>query len=185
VASEYIDLQAKRFRNPGSIKNTRLLLLKHPAKLADTPTNEIGSAHIDAALRPLRLESPEQAKRAVACVLKFARAKGHVTASAADIRDDLKVKWARAAGPVLAAVNLEGRLLVVLYQAAKGSVCCRFCSTCGPGQRVSVVQMSTGLDRAVAPDGHWRAVGGNRLAKPGVGSAPLAQARRPKSTACH
>ena len=36
-----------------------------------------------------------------------------------------RVKWPRAAGPFLAAVRLEGRLLVVLYQAAKGSsVCC-------------------------------------------------------------
>jgi hypothetical protein len=35
-----------------------------------------------------------------------------------------RVKWPRAAGPFLAAVKLEGRLLVVLYQAAKGSVCC-------------------------------------------------------------
>jgi hypothetical protein len=34
------------------------------------------------------------------------------------------VKWPRAAGPYLAAVKLESRLLVVLYQAAKGSVCC-------------------------------------------------------------
>ena len=34
------------------------------------------------------------------------------------------VKWPRAAGPFLAAVKLEDRLLVVLYQAAKGSVCC-------------------------------------------------------------
>ena len=33
------------------------------------------------------------------------------------------LKWPRAAGPFLAAVKLEGRLLVVLYQAAKGSVC--------------------------------------------------------------
>ena len=36
--------------------------------------------------------------------------------------DDMK--WPRAAGPFLGAVKLEGRLLVVLYQAAKGSVCC-------------------------------------------------------------
>jgi hypothetical protein len=35
-----------------------------------------------------------------------------------------ELKWPRAAGPFLAAVKLEGRLLVVLYQAAKGSVCC-------------------------------------------------------------
>ena len=35
-----------------------------------------------------------------------------------------RLKWPREAGPFLAAVKLEGRLLVVLYQAAKGSVCC-------------------------------------------------------------
>ena len=35
-----------------------------------------------------------------------------------------ELKWPRAAGPFLAAVKLEDRLLVVLYQAAKGSVCC-------------------------------------------------------------
>jgi hypothetical protein len=36
------------------------------------------------------------------------------------------VKWPRVAGPFLAAAKLEVRLLVVLYQAAKGSVCCCF-----------------------------------------------------------
>ena len=36
------------------------------------------------------------------------------------------VKWPRAAGPFMAAVKLEGRLLVVLYQAANGSFCCGF-----------------------------------------------------------
>ena len=34
------------------------------------------------------------------------------------------LKWPREAGPFLAAAKLEIRLLVVLYQAAKGSVCC-------------------------------------------------------------
>jgi len=34
------------------------------------------------------------------------------------------LKWPREAGPFLAAVKLEHRLLVVLYQAAKGSVWC-------------------------------------------------------------
>ena len=32
------------------------------------------------------------------------------------------VKWPREAGPVLAAAKLEDRLLVVVYQAAKGFV---------------------------------------------------------------
>ena len=36
----------------------------------------------------------------------------------------LSLKWPRVAGPFLAAVKLEGRLLVVLYQAAKGCVRC-------------------------------------------------------------
>jgi hypothetical protein len=36
------------------------------------------------------------------------------------------MKWPRVAGPFLAAAKLEVRLLVVLYQAAKGSVCCCF-----------------------------------------------------------
>jgi hypothetical protein len=35
-----------------------------------------------------------------------------------------KLKWPRAAGPFLSAVKLEGRLLVVLYQDAKGSLSC-------------------------------------------------------------
>src|SRR5208337_2796469 len=37
---------------------------------------------------------------------------------------DAPLKWPRAAGPFLAAAKLEVRLLVVLYHAAKGSVCC-------------------------------------------------------------
>ena len=41
------------------------------------------------------------------------------------------LKWPREAGPILAAAKLEVRLLVVLYQAAKESVCFCFCSTCG------------------------------------------------------
>jgi hypothetical protein len=38
----------------------------------------------------------------------------------------LGMKLPRAAGPYLAAAKLEDRLLVVLYQAAKGFVCCCF-----------------------------------------------------------
>ena len=48
-----------------------------------------------------------------------------LTRSLKHLEDRLGVlKWPRAAGPILAAVKLEGRLLVVLYQAAKGSFCC-------------------------------------------------------------
>jgi len=39
-----------------------------------------------------------------------------------DFGDIFGMKWPRAAGPFLAAVKWEGRLLVVLYQVAVGSV---------------------------------------------------------------
>jgi integrase len=92
VASEYIEVQARRFRNPGSTKNVRLLLMKHASALADMSIAGIGTAHIDAALRPLWLTSPEQARRAVAAclrVLKFGKAKGLTAASTADMREDM------------------------------------------------------------------------------------------------
>jgi integrase len=92
VASEYIEVQARRFRNPDSVRNVRLLLMKHASALADTPISQIGSAHVDAPLRPLWLQSPEQAKRAVAAVLrvlKYAKAQKLTTASAAEIREDM------------------------------------------------------------------------------------------------
>jgi integrase len=92
VANEYLDIQARRFRNPGSVKNARLLLLKHASGLADMAIDSIGSSQIDAALRPLWLQSPEQARRAVAAVLrvlKYAKAKGHTTAGVADMRESM------------------------------------------------------------------------------------------------
>jgi integrase len=92
VASEYIEVQARRFRNPGSTKNVRLLLMKHASALADMPIAGIGVAHINTALRPLWLTSPDQARRAVAAVLrvlKYAKAKGLSTASASEMRDDM------------------------------------------------------------------------------------------------
>jgi integrase len=92
VASEYIEVQARRFRNPGSTKNVRVLLLRHASDLADVPVANIGTTHIDAALRPLWLTSPDQARRAVAAVLrvlKYAKAKGLSTASASEMREDM------------------------------------------------------------------------------------------------
>jgi integrase len=92
VAAEYLEVQARRFRNPGSTKNVRVLLLRHASDLTDVPVANIGTTHIDAALRPLWLTSPDQARRAVAAVLrvlKYARAKGLSTASASEMRDDM------------------------------------------------------------------------------------------------
>jgi hypothetical protein len=57
--------------------------------------------------------------------LKIARSRAIDEASKARLFGPRQaVKWPRAAGPFLAAVKLEGRLLVVLYQAAKGCVRC-------------------------------------------------------------
>jgi integrase len=92
VAAEYLEVQAKRFRNPGSVRNVRLLLLTHAAALGSQPIANIGTSHIDAALRPLWLVSPEQARRAVAAclrVLNYAKAKGLTAASTADMREDM------------------------------------------------------------------------------------------------
>jgi integrase len=101
VASEYLDIQARRFRNPGSTKNARTLLLKHAAALGEQPIAHIATTHIEAALRPLWLKAPEQARRAVAAVLrvlKYAKAKGLITTSAADIREDMSHLLPRVSG---------------------------------------------------------------------------------------
>jgi hypothetical protein len=92
VANEYIGVQAKRFRNPGSVRNVTHLLLNHASGLGQQPIASIGTAHIDATLRPLWQRSPEQARRAVAAVLrvlKYAKAKKLTTTSAADVREDM------------------------------------------------------------------------------------------------
>jgi integrase len=92
VAADYLAVAERRFRNPGSVRNVKLLLLTHAADLGPKPIANIGTAHIDAALRPLWLTSPDQARRAVAAclrVLKFAKAKGLTAASTADMREDM------------------------------------------------------------------------------------------------
>jgi integrase len=92
VAADYLAVAERRFRNPGSVRNVKLLLLTHAADLGPKPIANIGTAHIDAALRPLWLTSPDQARRAVAAclrVLKFGKAKGLTAASTADIREDM------------------------------------------------------------------------------------------------
>jgi integrase len=102
VATDYLDLQAKRFRNPGSTRNVRHYLHTLAADLADKPIAEIGSSQVNTALRPLWLESPEQARRATAAVLrvlKFARAKGLSTTSVADIREDMSHLQPRVSRP--------------------------------------------------------------------------------------
>jgi hypothetical protein len=55
------------------------------------------------------------------------------------------LKWPRAAGPFLAAAKLEVRLLVVLYQAAKGVGLLYLVGLWACSQRICVVHMSIGL----------------------------------------
>jgi integrase len=92
VAADYLAVKARTYRNANSIKNEQLLLLTHAGDLGPKPIADIGTAHIDAALRPLWLASPHQAKRALAAclrVVRYAKAKGLTTTSAADIREDM------------------------------------------------------------------------------------------------
>jgi integrase len=93
VAAEYLALAERRFRNPGSTKNVRLMLMKHASPLADMPIASIGATHINTALRPLWLESPDQARRTIAAVLRVlthAKAMGLETASVGDLRDHMR-----------------------------------------------------------------------------------------------
>jgi integrase len=102
VAADYIEVQARRYRNPNTVRNTRLMLLTHAAKLGDMPVSAIDTSHVKAALQELWLRAPDQAKRTVAAilrVLKYAKASGLTTASAADIRDSLSQLLPRPNGP--------------------------------------------------------------------------------------
>jgi integrase len=93
MAADYLKVAERRFRNPGSTKNVRLMLTKHASALADMPISGIGATHINAALRPLWLESPDQARRTIAAVLRVlthAKAQGLETASVGDLRDNMR-----------------------------------------------------------------------------------------------
>jgi integrase len=77
------------------------LLLTHAADLGPQPIADIGVKHIEAALRPLWLTSPHQAKRALAAclrVVRYAKAKGLTTTSAADVREDMSTLLPRVNG---------------------------------------------------------------------------------------
>jgi integrase len=92
VAADYLAVATRRFRNANSAKNEQLLLFTHAAALGPQSVADIGTAHIDAALRPLWLQHPHQAKRALAAVLRvlrYAKAKGLSATSAADIRESM------------------------------------------------------------------------------------------------
>jgi integrase len=93
VATEFLAVQERRFRNPLSVKNEELLLLTHAATLGPQPIANIRTPDINAALRPLWLRAPHQAKRALAAVLRvvrYGKAQGLCSTSAADIAEDMR-----------------------------------------------------------------------------------------------
>jgi hypothetical protein len=93
VASQYLEVQARVFRNQGSVKNMQTLLLNHASALGSQPVSQIGSAHVMNALRPVWLNSPDTGRRAMAAclrVLRYAKAHGLTTASTAEMREDLQ-----------------------------------------------------------------------------------------------
>jgi integrase len=93
VAADYLTVVERRFRNPGSVRNTRSLLLSHASGLASMPIASIGSGHINAAMRPLWLRSPDQARRTIAVVLRVlthAKVMGHPTASVPEMREHMR-----------------------------------------------------------------------------------------------
>jgi integrase len=101
VAADYIEDQRRVFRNPKSAKSIQTLLLTHASALGEQPINQIGSAHILNALRPLWLKSPDQARRAVAAclrVLRYAKAKGLSATNVAEMREDMQGATPRVNG---------------------------------------------------------------------------------------
>jgi integrase len=101
VAADYIAVQTRAFRNPKSAKSIQTLLLTHASALGEQPINQIGSAHIVNALRPLWLSAPDQARRTrAAClrVLRYAKAKGLAATNVAEIREDMQGATPRVNG---------------------------------------------------------------------------------------
>jgi integrase len=101
VAADYIAVQARAFRNPKSAKSIQTLLLTHASALGQQPINQIGSAHIVNALRPLWLSAPDQARRTrAAClrVLRYAKAKGLAATNVAEMREDMQGATPRVNG---------------------------------------------------------------------------------------
>jgi integrase len=101
VASQFLEVQEHRFRNPGSAKNVRSLLFTHAKALATQPIASIDATNVDAALRPLWLERPGQARRALTAVLqvmRYARAKGLCNAPVAEWREHMRELMPRVNG---------------------------------------------------------------------------------------
>jgi integrase len=93
VVADYMAVQERRYRNPNSARDEHRLLLTHAGALGSLPVANIGTSHINSALRPLWLRAPDQARRtmtAVIRVLRHAKASGHAVMNVAEIREDVQ-----------------------------------------------------------------------------------------------
>jgi hypothetical protein len=63
AAEQYIAVVERTHRNPDSTRGVRTQLLTLASALGGRPVSDIGSGHIDLALRPLWLRAPVLAKR--------------------------------------------------------------------------------------------------------------------------
>jgi integrase len=128
VATEYIETAACQYRNPGSARNARHLLMTHAASLAAMPVNTIDAAAIKTALSPLRQRSPDAAQRTVAAILRvlvYAKALDYETASVGDLREHMRHLFPRTNGakqhftalPYAEIPTLFGKLHIAQTQA--------------------------------------------------------------------
>jgi hypothetical protein len=91
VVEEFITVQGRRFRNPGSTIDMKRLLQTHAKPLAGTPIVDIGANHIKTALLPLWQNSPDQAQRTWDGVARDPLRQGQRTrCGESDVRDALK-----------------------------------------------------------------------------------------------
>jgi integrase len=122
VAAQFLEVQERRFRNPGSIKNVRVLIFTHAAELCAKPIAQINSQHIAAALHSLWLTSPNQARRALAAVLqvmRYARAKGLCDAQVAEWREHMRELMPRVNGEKKHFAALDYREIPAFVQALR------------------------------------------------------------------
>jgi integrase len=92
VAGEYLEVAQKGFRGAKTVGNLRHLLTEHAKALAQRAIADIGSGHIEMALRDVWLQKPDVARRTMEVVfrvLKFARARKLGVSHVSDMKEDV------------------------------------------------------------------------------------------------
>jgi integrase len=94
VATQFIEVQARKWRRPDASSNdAKLLLLTHAAGIGHLPITDIGTTNIAGALRPLWLRAPNQARRVIAAILRvisYGKALGLPVANPYEMREAVK-----------------------------------------------------------------------------------------------